>query len=161
MEQSAHAKIVKAASYPGTYASVFSLPILSIMPEGRAKRLTMDHLASHGSQNEQLAAVRTLSPQYGAEMGREMAAFNPVLQPFTMALGAGMGHATGALRRHRMQRDAEQLALAKAPTESFIATEPIATGFVVTEPVMAAYPAAPPADAEVAQASAVEPTFRR
>jgi hypothetical protein len=138
MEQGAHAHIVKEKSRPGTYASIFSLPILSIAPEGKAKRLTMEHLASTGTSDQQLAGVRTLSPQYGAEMGREAAAFNPVLQPFTMAIGAGVGHATGAYRRHQMKRDAEQLALASAPAETSVTAE-----------------------AEVAQATAIEPAIRR
>lgn len=143
IEQGAHAKIVKGASHPGTYASVFSLPILALTPEGKAKRLTLDYLASHGTEEEQIAAVKTLSPQYGSEVGGHLGfILTPAAQPIMTVLGAGSGHLGGKFRTHRMERDAERLALASAESDAVAAP-------------------APPVDVEVAQASSVEPILRR
>jgi hypothetical protein len=141
MEQAAHAKIVKGRPRPGTYASVHSLPFLSLNPEGRAKALVVDHIASQGSIEQQIAAIRTLSPQYGFETGMSFGLLFPGAQAVWPALGAGIGHGSGWFAARDVKIEAEHLAALEAQRNA-----------------VAAAAATQPVGGEVVQAAAVEPS---
>jgi hypothetical protein len=138
MEQAGHAKIVRGQAQPGTYATVFSLPVLALFPEKRAKDDVLEYVAWDGGPAAEAAAMRTLYPQYGTEIGGEIGAFVPGLDPLLTLAGAGVGHAVGWYGSRGLEHDAEQVAAASATSA----------------------PLAPP-DGEVLQTSAIEPATVR
>jgi hypothetical protein len=95
LEQGGHAKNVKGRPQPGTYASVFSLPLLALFPEKQAKDYALEYIAWEGTPAEAAAAVKTLYPQYGMEAGGQAMALVPGAGPLFMIAGAGVGHAVG------------------------------------------------------------------
>jgi hypothetical protein len=140
MEQAAHAKIVKGRPHPGTYATVHSLPFLTLNPEGKAKRMVVAHVGRQGSTDEQVAAIKTLSPQYGIETGTSIGVLFPGSQFVWPALGAGIGHGAGWFEARDLRIEAEHLAALEAHKQAVGANNPVH-----------------PRDAEVMQAAAVAP----
>ena len=69
MEQGGHAKNVHRRSLPGTYATFFSLPILTLFPERIAKADVLAYETTHRPIEEQIEANDTLYAQYGSEIG--------------------------------------------------------------------------------------------
>jgi hypothetical protein len=95
LEQGGHAKNVKGRPQPGTYASVFSLPVLSLFPEKQAKDYALDYIAWEGTPVDEAAAVKVLYPQYGIEVGRSATAMLPGAGALVTIAAAGVGHAVG------------------------------------------------------------------
>jgi hypothetical protein len=108
MEQAGHAKLVSEDEHPGTYATLTGLPLISLSRESDAKDEVYEYVAENGSVADRLAAERTLYPQFGMEVGGQIGQFIPGGGLVTIA-GAGVGHATAAVRR-RGSRDDEPLA---------------------------------------------------
>lgn len=104
MEAAAYAKDVQNRQYPGTYAAVNSLPIVSIWHETINTDDTLAYLEANGDSQQLEEGIRVLYPNYGASVG---GAFDSAIgiSPVLTVGGAIVGHATG---RQRASRDDAQ-----------------------------------------------------
>jgi hypothetical protein len=158
VEQGAQAKNVRWREHPGTYASVYSLPVLTLFPAKAAKSEVYEYTALNGTYEEQLAARDALYPKYGSEIGGQTAYLVPGSSLIFSLAGAGVGHVVDAVTPAPAV-GAEPFAQAAAkyqqPTE--LAEAPNVTTWPSEAP--AGVPAAPPASEpmqEVRQAAAEE-----
>jgi hypothetical protein len=158
VEQGAQAKNVHWREHPGTYASIYSLPVLSLFPGKAAKSEVYEYVALNGTYDEQVAARDALYPKYGSEIGGQTAYLVPGSSlVFTLA-GAGVGHVVDAVTPAPAV-GAEPFAQAAAkfqqPTE--LAEAPSVTTWPSEAPE--GVPGAPPVvepPAEIRQAAAEE-----
>jgi hypothetical protein len=96
LAESAYAKDVQNRKYPGTYAAVQSLPLVSMYHETLATGEVMEYVAIRGSAEEQEKIRRDLYARYGMELGGEFGRVLPdgsTLFPIVGAIG-GHGVAT-------------------------------------------------------------------
>ncbi|WP_428304467.1 hypothetical protein [Lacipirellula sp.] len=155
VEQGAHAKNVRWRDNPGTYASIYSLPILTLYPERAAKEEVYAHVAQNGTYDEQVAARDALYPQFGSEIGGQTAMFVPGSTIVFSLAGAGVGHAVNAMSpAPEVGMEPFAQAAAKYEQSTELADAPEKT----TWPSDFAEGVAPPAaqSGEVRQANAVE-----
>ncbi len=148
MEQGGHAKNVKRRELPGTYAAFTSLPIVALFPEKAAKDDALAYIAWEGTPAEHVAAVKTLYPQYGSEIGGQAGVLVPGAQPLLALAGAGVGHVAGRYRAGGAVQPAQYVALA-TPTSGTLP--------VVAETNAASLAERAAVDGGVAQASAIDP----
>lgn len=92
IEQAAHARNVRARDLPGTYAAVFSLPVLTLVPEKVAKDEVYAYAGSFGTPEEQMAMRQALYPQFGGEIGGAVGWIVPGANALFTLAGAGVGH---------------------------------------------------------------------
>lgn len=97
VEQGAQAKNVRWRENPGTYASIYSLPVLTLFPAKAAKSEVYEYVALNGTYDEQLAARDALYPKYGSEVGGQAAFIVPGSQFVLSMAGAGVGHVIDAV----------------------------------------------------------------
>jgi hypothetical protein len=97
VEQGAQAKNVRWREHPGTYASVYSLPVLTLFPAKAAKSEVYEYTALNGTYEEQLAARDALYPKYGSEIGGQTAYLVPGSSLIFSLAGAGVGHVVDAV----------------------------------------------------------------
>jgi hypothetical protein len=97
VEQGAQAKNVRWRENPGTYASIYSLPVLTLFPAKAAKSEVYEYVALNGTYDEQLAARDALYPKYGSEVGGQAAYLVPGSQLVLSLAGAGVGHVVDAV----------------------------------------------------------------
>ena len=157
VEQGAHAKNVRWRQRPGTYASVYSLPVLALLPERAAKEEVYEYTALNGSYEEQVAARDALYPQFGSEIGGQTTYLIPGSSLVFSLAGAGVGHvvnATSPSPEVMVEPFAQAAAKREQPTElaetAGVTTWPSAapSGLPATE--------MPPPYEEVRQAAAME-----
>lgn len=92
IEQAAHARNVQARDLPGTYATVFSLPVLRLVPEKVAKDEVYAYVGSFESTEEQVATRRAMYAQFGSEIGGTVGWLVPGSNMLFGLAGAGVGH---------------------------------------------------------------------
>lgn len=97
VEQGAQAKNVRWRENPGTYASIYSLPVLTLFPAKAAKGEVYEYVAANGTYDEQLAARDALYPKFGSEVGGQAAFIVPGSQFVLSMAGAGVGHVMDAV----------------------------------------------------------------
>jgi hypothetical protein len=97
VEQGAQAKNVRWREHPGTYASIYSLPVLSLFPGKAAKSEVYDYVALNGTYEEQVAARDALYPKYGSEIGGQSTYLLPGSGLVLTMAGAGVGHLVNAV----------------------------------------------------------------
>lgn len=97
VEQGAQAKNVHWREHPGTYASIYSLPVLSLFPGKAAKSEVYEYVALNGTYDEQLATRDALYPKYGMEIGGQTAYLVPGSSIVFSLAGAGVGHVVDAV----------------------------------------------------------------
>jgi hypothetical protein len=90
-EQASYAKLVHARRYPGTYATLTSLPVVRLWPSKQAKNDVLDYTLASGTPDQHYEATRVLYAEFGAEMGSQASIFVGSNLPLTLA-GAGIGH---------------------------------------------------------------------
>lgn len=158
VEQGAQAKNVRWREHPGTYASIYSLPVLTLFPGKAAKSEVYEHVALNGTYDEQVATRDALYPKYGMEIGGQTAYLVPGSSIVFSLAGAGVGHVVDAVTPAPAV-GAEPFAQAAAkfqqPTE--LAEAPNVTTWPSEAPE--GVPASPPAvepPAEIRQAAAVD-----
>lgn len=156
LEQGGHVKNVKGRPQPGTYASVFSLPVLSLFPEKQAKDYALDYIAWEGTPADEAAAVRVLYPQYGIEVGRSATAMVPGAGALVTIAGAGVGHAVGYYDAPKREKGVIKMQQARHDAAAKAAGTATSAGRVMmasaTEPLMR--PVARPAESA---APAIDP----
>lgn len=97
MEAAAYAKDVQSREFPGTYAAVNQLPLVSIWHETINTRETLEYLQTHGTYEDQEEGLAILYPNYGASVGGALGSVLGVPPVFEVG-GAVVGHISG---RHK------------------------------------------------------------
>ncbi len=94
IEKAAYAKDIHHRSYPGTYAAVNELPVVSLWHETIATNEALAYVEHCGTRDELAEARRILHPNYGSEVG---GALDSGPLPVLQVGGAIVGHITGRL----------------------------------------------------------------
>jgi hypothetical protein len=94
MEAAAYAKDIKQRELPGTYATVNTLPVVSVWHETINTQETLDYLQTHGTHEEQLEGLAILYPNYGASVGGAFGSLFGFTGVFEIG-GAIVGHVSG------------------------------------------------------------------
>lgn len=112
MEAAAYAKDVQSREFPGTYAAVNQLPIVSIWHETINTQDTLAYLEAYGSYKEQKDGLAILYPNYGASVG---GAFGSIVgaTPLFEAGGALVGHFSGRHKASKVDPEDSDLAVWK------------------------------------------------
>lgn len=94
MAEAAYAYDVHGRAFPGTYATVQTLPVIAMWHETKATGEILHYVSIHGS-SEQIADVRhDLYARYGISLGGEVGRILPEVDAPFQAFGALSGHAT-------------------------------------------------------------------
>ncbi len=120
MEATAYAKDVRTRRYPGTYAAVNQLPIVSIWHETVNTQDTLAYLKSNGTVQEQKDGLKILHPNYGADVGTAINSGS--VMPLAFAV---VGHITGRVEASRLptaETGAVRLSTNEADSEHSIRT---------------------------------------
>ncbi len=109
MEATAYAKDVNSRTYPGTYAAVNQLPLVSIWHETINTKDTLDYLQSYGTYEDQKKGMEILYPNYGAAVG---GAFGTVVgaTPVLELGGALVGHVSGRTKSFQITAQTTDMA---------------------------------------------------
>lgn len=97
MQSAAYSKDVHHRDYPGTYAAVNDLPVLSLWHETIATQDALQYVAETGTADEQAESKRVLYPYYGLRVGGAVSTvvnFGPLFE----LPGAAAGHIAGRVR---------------------------------------------------------------
>ena len=97
MEATAYAKDVRTRRYPGTYAAVNQLPVVSIWHETVNTQDTLAYLKSNGTVQEQKDGLKILHPNYGIDVGTAISSGSAM--PLAFAV---VGHITGRVEASRL-----------------------------------------------------------
>jgi hypothetical protein len=101
LESAAYAKDVHGREYPGTYAAVNQLPVLSLWHETVNTQDALAYLQATGNQEQQAEGIKILYPYYGSQMGGAVASVVGAGFLFT-AGGAIVGHLSGSTQTSQM-----------------------------------------------------------
>lgn len=101
IKEGSRARDVRSRIYPGSYAAVNSLPLISMWYETVATQYAFDYIESDRPDVVQ-EGYHLLYPAYGAHLGSDLASFTTVPNLIGAAVGAIPGHVVG---RYRGQRD--------------------------------------------------------
>jgi hypothetical protein len=115
-EQASYAKLVHERSNPGTYAALTSLPVVRLWPEKESKDDVLDYTAACGTPSQERDAIHAFYPEYGAQIGDELAQFVPGGFLLTAA-GAGVGHAAAHLDASALKPTTPAIFSAEWPAE--------------------------------------------
>lgn len=102
-----YAKDIHNREYPGTYAVVNELPVVSMWHETIATNDVLSYLQQQESVSELQAGYKILHPYYGSQVGG--AAQNLIgVGPLFQVAGAVVGHVTGRAEGDRIAKLSEQ-----------------------------------------------------
>ncbi len=101
MQPAAYAKDVHAREYPGTYAAVNELPVITLWHETIATQDTLAYLETTAGRQEYIEALEVLHPYYGSRVGGSIDRVIGV-GPLAQIAGAVVGHATGRWQAHHI-----------------------------------------------------------
>ncbi len=104
MEAAAYAKDIKQRELPGTYASVNTLPVVSVWHETINTQDTLNYLQTHGTYEEQREGLAILYPNYGASVGGAFGSLFGFTGVFEIG-GAVVGHVSGWHKAAQVNRD--------------------------------------------------------
>lgn len=95
LHEAAHAKDFSNREYPGTYAALYTLPIVPLWHERTATNDVLAYVEQRGELEPQQEAMRVLYPAYGTYAGSAAGiAAGPLSTPLYVA-GVLIGHAAG------------------------------------------------------------------
>jgi hypothetical protein len=101
LEPAAYAKDVHGREYPGTYAAVNQLPVLSLWHETVNTKDALAYLQATGNPEQQAEGIKILYPYYGSQMGGAVASVVGVGFLFPIG-GAIVGHLSGCTQTSRL-----------------------------------------------------------
>lgn len=101
LESAAYAKDVHGREYPGTYAAVNQLPVVSLWHETVNTKDALAYLQATGNPEQQAEGIKILYPYYGSQMGGAVASVVGAGILFT-AGGAIVGHISGSTQTSRL-----------------------------------------------------------
>ena len=115
MESAAYAKDVHDRTYPGTYAAVNQLPVVSLWHETVNTQDALAYLQATGNSQQQAEGIEILYPYYGLQMGGAVASVVGAGILFPVG-GAIVGHISGQTQAHRLPatQDASQATAANS-----------------------------------------------
>lgn len=102
VKEGSRARDVKSRRYPGTYAAVNSLPLVSMWYETVSTSYAMEYLHDQMPQQE-LEGYHLLYPAYGAHLGSDLTSFTNVPNTIGAAVGAIPGHIVGRYQGRQLQ----------------------------------------------------------
>jgi len=94
VKEGSRARDIRSRRMPGTYATVNTLPLISMWHETIATGYAFDYLHTELPEAEQ-EGYHLLYPAYGAHLGSDLASFTPVPNLVGAAIGAIPGHLAG------------------------------------------------------------------
>lgn len=96
-QSAAYAKDVQQRDYPGTYAAINQLPVVSLWHETINTTDAIAYIDQKGNDVERLESLRILHPYYGVQVG---GAFESVFGgvPIFQVAGALIGHISGRMQ---------------------------------------------------------------
>lgn len=94
IKEGSRARDVKSRRYPGTYAAVNSLPLVSMWYETVSTSYAMEYLHDEMPETER-EGYHLLYPAYGAHLGSDLTSFTNVPNTIGAAIGAIPGHIVG------------------------------------------------------------------
>lgn len=101
LEAAAYAKDVHAREYPGSYAAVNQLPVVSLWHDTVNTNEALAYLHATGNKEQQAEGINILYPYYGSQMGGAVASVVGAGILFT-AGGAIAGHISGRTQTSQM-----------------------------------------------------------
>ncbi|MEZ6138112.1 MAG: hypothetical protein R3C53_24780 [Pirellulaceae bacterium] len=107
LHEAGHSKDFARRQWKGTYAAVYSLPIVPLYHESIASSDVIAYLEARGTREEQAAAARVLYPAYGTYAGSAAGSVVPAYSSPLYFGGLLTGHAAGRLEARRILQQAE------------------------------------------------------
>lgn len=104
MQPAAYAKDLHSREYPGTYAAVNELPVITLWHETIATQDALAYLESTGNRQEYIEGLEVLHPYYGSRVGGSIDSVIGI-GPLAQIAGAVVGHATGHWQAHHLPND--------------------------------------------------------
>lgn len=101
MESAAYAKDVHRREYPGTYAAVNELPLLSLWHDTVNTQDALAYLDATGNYEQQVEGLQILYPFYGSRMGGAVESVVGAGLLFPVG-GAIVGHISGRVQASRL-----------------------------------------------------------
>ena len=97
MTEVAYARDVHRRRYPGTYAAVQTLPLVSLWHESIATDDVIDYVSIRGTPEQQEQIRRDLYARFGIVVGGELAGVLPDGSGLYVVVGSLMGHAVASI----------------------------------------------------------------
>ena len=114
IKEGCRARDIRSRSFPGTYAAVNSLPLVSMWYDTVATKYAFEYIQNDRPEIEQ-EAFHLLYPSYGAHLGSDLAAFTTMPNLIGAAAGAIPGHIIGRYKSHRqVSTDEDETARAQS-----------------------------------------------
>ena len=101
VESAAYAKDVHGREYPGTYAAVNQLPVVSLWHDTVNTKDALAYLQATGNPEQQAEGIRILYPYYDSQMGGAVASVVGAGFLFPIG-GAIVGHISGSTQTSRL-----------------------------------------------------------
>lgn len=95
LAEAAYAKDVRGRRFPGCYAAINDLPVLSLWRHSRATSDVLSYARDQGDWETEQEGYHVLYPEIGSTTFGPASHFVPVAGPFLSAGGALVGHAAG------------------------------------------------------------------
>jgi hypothetical protein len=103
LHEAGHAKDFARRDWPGTYAAIYTLPIVPLYHEAIATRDALGYIREFGSEDEEREAYTLLYPAYGTYVGGAMGDFVPGYGLAVYAAAVAGGHVAGRIEAARVQ----------------------------------------------------------
>lgn len=103
LAESAYAKDVQNRRYPGTYATVQTLPIVAMWHETLATGEVLQYVSIRGSSEEREKIRRDLYARYGLELGGEFSRVLPDGSLLFPVVGAIGGHGAATVQNQKAE----------------------------------------------------------
>lgn len=106
MHEGGHAKDFARRKWKGTYAALYTLPIVPLYHESIASRDVVAYLEAIGTTQQQASASRILYPAYGTYLGSAVGTFVPNYASPIYYAGVVGGHVAGRLDARHIELSA-------------------------------------------------------
>ena len=103
LHEGGHAKDFSRRTYPGTYAAIYTLPIVPLWHEGVATRDALGYLREFGSAEEEREAYTLLYPAYGTYVGGAVGDVVPGVGLAAYCAAVAGGHLAGRVKAARIE----------------------------------------------------------
>ena len=103
LHEGAHAKDFSRRAYPGTYAALYTLPVVPLWHEGIATRDALGYLREFGSAEEEQEAYTLLYPAYGTYVGGAIGDVVPGVGLAAYCAAVAGGHVAGRVKASRIE----------------------------------------------------------
>ncbi|MGC3968829.1 MAG: hypothetical protein QM775_16110 [Pirellulales bacterium] len=126
LHEAGHAKDFARRDWPGTYAALYTLPVVPLWHEAVATSDALDYIREFGSADDEREAYKLLYPAYGTYIGGAVGDWVPGYGWATYAAAVVGGHAAGRWEASRVE-DRAPRALARRDWTDISTTLPSST----------------------------------